>query len=164
MLCYVVGEKTAAAAREAGFDTVRVGDGDARSMADLVVTETVGKGTVAYLAGRVRLSAFEEALQLAGLKVFPIDVYDTESVEPTVQDIQMLKAGRPIDAVLIYSARAADAVQQLSHRPDLHEAFSSVLYCCISHRVAAHFDALDSKRIRVADRPEEAAIFALLHE
>jgi len=159
--CFAVGARTAAAARDAGFVDVVQADGDAESLIDTIIGANVS-GKVAYLAGRVRMPDFEIALQKAGVSVAAIEVYDTVAVEPSEQEIATLKAGRPIDAVLIYSANAAEAVQKLAKRPEMAETFSKTAHCCLSRRIAARLEGRDSLLIRIADQPDEDALFALL--
>ena len=64
--CYVVGQKTAAAAREAGFADIVTGPGDAEALADAIVSAEKCGAAILYLCGRVRLLAFEKSLRAAG--------------------------------------------------------------------------------------------------
>jgi len=160
--CFAVGARTAAAAREAGFADVAQADGDAESLANAIIGAGLGRGATAYLAGRVRLPGFEARLEKAGLRVILIEVYDTEPFEPSAMEFESLRAGRPIDAVLIYSAKAAEAVRKLAKRPEMAETFSKTVHCCLSGRIAARLEGLESGTICIADRPDEDALLALL--
>jgi uroporphyrinogen-III synthase len=158
--CFAVGAKTAVAAREAGFRDVREGGGSASDLAEIIAE--CSAGVVAYLAGRVRLPDFEEAMKAAGIQIEIVEVYDTETVEPSRQEIESLRDGRPIDATLIYSAKAADTVQRLATLPALSETFSHTVHCCLSGRIAKRLEGMVQGQLRIAERPEEAAILALL--
>ncbi|MGC4024926.1 MAG: uroporphyrinogen-III synthase [Mesorhizobium sp.] len=160
--CFAVGERTGDAARVAGFANVVQTAGDAESLAKVIIAANV-KGVIAYLAGRVRLLDFETALEKAGVRVIPIEVYDTEPVEPTAPEIEALRTGRPIDAVLVYSAKAAEALRKLAERPEMAETFSKTVHCCLSERIAARFEGVEPAKIRIADHPDEDALFALLN-
>lgn len=160
--CFAVGERTGDTARTAGFADVMQADGDAQSLAEAIISAEMS-GTIAYLAGRVRLPDFEAALEKAGTQVITIEVYDTEPVEPSGSEMEALQAGRPIDAALLYSAKAAEALRKLAERPEMAETFSKTVHCCLSERIAARFEAVEPAKIRIADHPDEDALFALLN-
>ena len=71
-------------------------------------------------------------------------------------------SGGPVDAVLVYSARAAAAVSALARRKELAHLFGTARFLCISRRAAAELGGVAPDRIAVAQRPEEEALRALL--
>lgn len=158
--CFVVGKVSAAAAQAAGFQRVETAEGDAASLAVRIAAER--PGAIAFLTGRVRLPEFEERLRQAGVSVIPVELYDTLIIEPTAADLEALRKGRPIDAVLIYSALAAEGVLRLTGRPELAETFSATVHCVLSERISARLRGVEKQRVRIAARPEEAAILKLL--
>ncbi|MCO5064397.1 MAG: uroporphyrinogen-III synthase [Rhizobiaceae bacterium] len=158
--CFAVGTRTATAAKAAGFSDIRVGIGDAHALADLMICEC--PGPVTYLAGRVRLPDFEDALRRAGLVVETVETYDAVPVELSSTEIEHLRSGRRIDAVLLYSATAADALLRLEALPALSETFSSCVHCCLSDRIAGRFNGTARHETRIAERPEEYALLKLL--
>lgn len=160
--CFAVGERTGAAARAAGFADVVQAAGDAQSLAAAIIGAEVS-GAIAYLAGRVRQPNFEARLEMAGMRVIPIEVYDTEPVELSEAEIEALRTGRPIAAALVYSAKAAEALRKLVERPEMAETFSKTVHCCLSERIAARFEGVETAKIRIADHPDEDALFALLN-
>lgn len=159
--CHAVGEKTAQAARAAGFAHVETGPGDAASLADRIAPVLAGKA-LAYLCGRVRFPAFEDRLAAAGVQVHALESYDTVPVAYTEAEIAESLGGAPVDAVLLYSASAADAMLAMMSRPALSELFAGADHLCLSQRVAARLAALDQYHMKVARRPDEAALLALL--
>ncbi|RVD42203.1 uroporphyrinogen-III synthase, partial [Mesorhizobium sp. M8A.F.Ca.ET.023.02.2.1] len=64
--------------------------------------------------------------------------------------------------VLLYSANAAAAMQVLARRPALQKAFEKTRFFVLSARIAAAFGDSAGKAIRVAARPDEEALLALL--
>ncbi|OQM77133.1 uroporphyrinogen-III synthase [Manganibacter manganicus] len=159
--CHAVGEKTAQAARAAGFTHVETGAGDAVALADKIAPSLAGKALV-YLCGRVRFPAFEEKLAAAGVQVHALESYDTVPVAYTDSAMAGLLGGQPVDAVLLYSATAADAVLAMMSRPALSGHFGGTDYLCLSQRVGARLAALDQRHVKIARRPDEAALLALL--
>lgn len=160
--CYAVGERTAAAARQAGFADLVTGSGGAEALADTIVsTETPGT-VILYLCGRVRLPQFEEGLSAAGYHVHPVEIYDTVGMDHESDTISRLLDQQPVDAVLLYSVKAADAFARLSSRPKLGSLFKGARLFCLSPRVASAIGGRDGRQIHVAAEPNEEALLLLL--
>lgn len=96
--CYAVGEATAAAARDAGFDRVTRGekDGDAA----LALAEDEGRRHVLHLCGRDH-----KAIERSGLSVTRCQVYAVEALDAL--PAAALDALRDEAVVLLHSPRAA---------------------------------------------------------
>ncbi|WP_027037390.1 uroporphyrinogen-III synthase [Mesorhizobium ciceri] len=159
--CHAVGKRTAQAARQAGFFSVREGAGDAAALADSLAADFSGK-TIVYLCGRVRFPAFEQRLKTAGVRVHAVETYDTLAVGYSDEVILERLSGQPADAILLYSAKAASAMQTLAKRPALRVLFEKTWVFALSTRIAAAFDDAASERIRIAAQPDEEALLALL--
>ncbi|UCI20383.1 uroporphyrinogen-III synthase [Mesorhizobium sp. B2-1-8] len=161
--CHAVGNRTAAAARKAGFLSVVEGPGDAEALADRMAIAFSGK-TIVYLCGRVRFPAFEQKLEAAHVGVHAVETYDTLAVSHSDEAILSLISGQAVDVVLLYSAKAAAAMRLLTSRPALQKAFEKTRVFVLSARIAAAFGDNAGKAIRVAVRPDEEALLALLRE
>ena len=159
--CHAVGARTAEAARKMGFSSVIEGSGDAEALADAIAAALPGKA-ITYLCGRVRFPMFEQRLEAAGVRVRAVETYDTLPMPHSDETILALLSGQPVDAVLLYSAKAAVAMQALSKRPALQEAFEKIQAFALSARIAAAFGDGAGKTIRIAARPDEEALLALL--
>ncbi|HEV2506552.1 MAG TPA: uroporphyrinogen-III synthase [Mesorhizobium sp.] len=159
--CHVVGPKTAGAARAAGLSVVETGSGDARQLAELIAPALSGK-TVLYLCGRVRSADFEAYLAGKAVKVLPVETYDTLPVDYTGKVAATHLAGQPVAAVLLYSAKAAQAYSTLVQRPELARYFEETRVLTLSARVAQAVSAGFPGRLAVAARPDEDALLALL--
>ena len=163
--CHAVGKRTADAARMAGFVSVREGPGDAQGLADTLAGQMArplaGKALV-YLCGRVRLATFEQRLQAAAIHVFPVETYDTLAVERESAVIVASLSDWPVDNVLLYSAKAAEAVLAVARRPELAHLFGRSTFLCLSGRVATALAFVDGERIRVSPEPNEEALLGLL--
>ncbi|WP_027144598.1 uroporphyrinogen-III synthase [Mesorhizobium sp. WSM3626] len=159
--CHAVGKRTAEAAREAGFLSVIEGPGDAEALAAGMGIAFSGKAIV-YLCGRVRFPAFEQKLKAAHVQVHAVETYDTIAVSYSDEAILPLIAGQSVDAVLLYSAKAAAAMQVLASRPALQKVFEKTRVFVLSARIAAAFGDSAGKAIRVAARSDEEALLALL--
>ncbi|TPL99208.1 uroporphyrinogen-III synthase [Mesorhizobium sp. B2-3-11] len=159
--CHAVGKRTAEAARDAGFLSVSEGPGDAEALAAGMGIAFSGKALV-YLCGRVRFPAFEQKLEAAHVQVHAVETYDTIAVSYSDEAILPLISGQSVDAVLLYSAKAAAAMQVLASRPALQKVFEKTRVFVLSARIAAAFGDSAGKAIRVAARADEEALLALL--
>ena len=159
--CHAVGKRTAEAAHKAEFLPVIEGSGDAEGLANSIAAELRGR-TIVYLCGRVRFPAFEQRLEAAGVQVRAVETYDTIPVRYSDETILALLSSQPVDAVLLYSAKAAVAMQVLAKRPALQEAFEKARFLALSARIATAFGDSAGKAVRIAARPDEEALLALL--
>jgi len=160
--CYAVGRKTSAAAREAGFSRIVVGPGAADGLADLIAMADKPVTPILYLCGRIRLPAFEERLGAAGVGVIAVETYDTVEMNQEAGIVNRALDNRPVDAVMLYSARAADAFAGLASRPELGPLFEKAGLFCLSPRVASSFPAEEAASIHIATEPTEEALLLLL--
>lgn len=161
--CHAVGPRTAAAARDAGFIHVVEGPGDAEMLARRIAGALAGK-RLAYLCGRVRYLLFEERLAAAGVHVNPVETYDTIVMDHPSETVAALLEQRPLDAMLLYSAKAAKAARRLAERPELAALLGRAEVLALSARVAQAYDPAAASRIRIAPTPAEPALLALLAE
>lgn len=160
--CYAVGQKTAAIASQAGFAEITTGPGGANALADAIVSAEKPGAAILYLCGRVRLPAFEERLHAAAVAVRPIETYDTVGIVYAPSDVRRLLGEEPMNAVLLYSAKAAESFADLSDRPELGSLFQGVGLFCLSPRVASALGGHDGTQIHVPAEPNEAALLLLL--
>ncbi len=162
LTCHAVGAKTADNARRFGFGPVNEGSGDATGLADRIAVE-LGKETLVYLCGRVRMPEFERQLGTNGIKVVPIETYDTVALEPEPSLVQHRLDSQPVDAVLVYSARAAVAYGKLLATHAEAAMLIRRAHClCLSGRIAAAMGG--GLNIEVALDPNEDALLALLSD
>lgn len=162
--CYAVGQKTAAVASQAGFADIVTGSGDAEALADAIVSAEKRGAAILYLCGRVRLPPFEERLRVAGIDVRPVETYDTVGINHETSVVRRLLDDHPVDAVLLYSARAAGAFADIASRPELASLFKGAGLYCLSPRVASTLAVLQGAQIHVAAEPNEEALLLLLEK
>lgn len=160
---YAVGAKTAAVARAAGADPVHAADGDARRLADLLAARCRPEaGALLHLAGADVRPGLAEALAAAGLDLRRQVVYRARpaaALSPSLRDALQLGT---IDAVLLFSPRTAAIFADRVRRYDLARGLAGTEAVCLSAAVAAACRALPWRTVRVAARPDEAALLDLL--
>jgi uroporphyrinogen-III synthase len=161
--CHAVGKRTAEACRAAGFLSVAEGPGDAEALAD-AIAGGLGRKAIVYLCGRVRFQAFEQRLTAAGVHVQPIETYDTIGIDYGDADVVARLSGQPVEAALLYSAKASAALVSLIARRALRQLFVKTEFLALSARVAGPLDGIAVRRIRIASRPDEDALLELLSQ
>jgi len=157
---FAVGEGTARAASDAGFETVIEGGGDAVRLASCMAEHLPEGAKVLYLAGRIRQPIFEERVLQAGLKMQVCDVYDVERIGYSDDEIRSLLPKSPFVAVLLYSGVAAQYLARMM--PQIEAAFGpDTRFLCISGRVAEQLPERWKAHALTADHPDEQGIFRL---
>jgi len=159
---FAVGDRTAAAARQAGFGQVESAGGGASELAARIAGSLPPAARVAYLCGRVRTGALAARLAAAGFEAAVVETYDTVAVERTPAETAAALGGRPFDAVLLHSANAAGLFPRLLGRPETGRLLEAARLLCISARTAAALSPSLRPSAEIAARPDEAALLALL--
>ncbi|MDP9837455.1 uroporphyrinogen-III synthase [Neorhizobium huautlense] len=156
---FAVGRKTAAAAEDAGFKNIRIADGDGASLAGLIVQHAPSH--VVYLTGRPRSPTFETALDAAEILYSIIECYEMVPLQPSTADIQSLLVAPP-DAILFHSRETARLFFALPAIADSLAAWRSSKIACLGARIADAIPAALQDRVKIAERPDEASLLALL--
>ena len=155
-----VGRSSAEAARQAGFAQTISADGDGRDLVRTVAARFVGQpAPLLYLAGEDRARDLVGELGGFGVSVRPVVVYRTAPIADFPPPVQAALAGGTIDGVLHFSRRSVENYVECA-RDLLDRALAPVHYC-LSERAAAPLKAAGAATIRVAVRPDEAALLAL---
>ena len=158
-----VGARSAEAAHAAGFLQVRSADGDARDLVALAARHFSGApGPLLYLAGEDRAADLAGELRRHGLTVHTAIVYRAVAAERFAPPIAQAIAAGEIDGVLHYSARSAAAFVRCAENAGLAQQCAQLTHYCLSARVAAPLIGSAAHAIRVAARPDEAALLELI--
>jgi uroporphyrinogen-III synthase len=161
---YVVGGRTAAAARAAGFTRIESADGDADALLRLIATHFKGSekadARLLYLVGEDRAADIAAALASEKIVVETMSVYKAEAATGLPDDVLRALAAREIGGVLHFSVRSAQAYLRCAGVGQA-AALAPVQFC-LSPRIAAVVKEAGARRIAVATRPEEAALLALI--
>ena len=157
---FAVGDRTAAAARAAGFATVASANGDVAALARRIVGEAAGlDGAILHPSALEPAGDLLFPLTAAGMNARRVAVYETVTRQPVPETLAALDA---LDAVLLHSPRAAWILAGLlvDHpAPDLRAL-------CLSPAVAASLEAARQAgglgSVAFAPRPDETALLGLL--
>jgi uroporphyrinogen-III synthase len=157
---FLVGERTAAAARQRGFEGPAIVASDSKDLAERILERAVQPRHVIYLAGHDRKPDLESRLDSAGLGVETIEVYEAHATEGlSAEAIAHFHAGS-LDAVLHYSRRSADIFLQLTEAAEVGTEL--LHHICISEDAALPLRAAGLPHIAIAAEPNETAILSLI--
>jgi uroporphyrinogen-III synthase len=155
-----VGDRTAEAAREAGFARVDSAEG---ALPDLVrlASRFAGKRLL-YIAGEDRAGDLAAELARHRVTVDTAVIYRAVAAEALpAEAAQALAAGR-LDAALHYSRRSAETLLRLAERAGLLNAVLSLAHYCLSDAVAVPLRDAGAGRVLVAASPAEEPLLDLV--
>ena len=156
---FAVGRHTADAARAAGFRTVHCADGDKDHLADLLRTRRgEATGPLLYLVGDARAGD----LSAGGTPVLTVVAYRAVKVQHFAPEVAAALARRELDGVLHFSARSAQAYLDCASHAGIRDAALAPAQICISRQVAQPLAAAGAAALRIAPRPDEAAMMELV--
>lgn len=154
---FVVGARTAARARAAGFARIAEIAPDADRLARSLREET--HASYLYLAGRDRRPELEQALRDAGRAIDPLVVYEARALPDLPTDAAGALREGAIDAVLHFSPRSAALFVKRAGKAGLREAALRPAQIAISPRAA---EPLKARDVRVAATPDLDGMIACL--
>jgi uroporphyrinogen-III synthase len=176
---FAVGERTASAARKAGFGTVISADGDGADLRDLVAAKFAkGKKSrdwkskdwksketrpLLYLAGAELSRDLAGELEAHGLDVVTRTTYRMVASSVLPREACEAIAANKVEAVLHYSARSARAFLDAVRSAGVEISALAVRQCCISATVAAILREAGATQVTVASSPDENALLGMLN-
>ncbi|RBP10598.1 uroporphyrinogen-III synthase [Roseiarcus fermentans] len=156
---FVVGAKTARAAERRGWRIVAPPAPDSAHLIDLLARTISPGAAVLYLAGRDRKPAIEAALMTTH-EMDIVEVYAAEARKHwTSKEIRVFGG---CAAALHYSRRSAALAAELARSAGQDGHFRRMIHICMSADTAGPLTAAGAPDVRVAARPEEAALFTTL--
>jgi uroporphyrinogen-III synthase len=164
---FAVGEHTASAARNAGFENVIPANGDAGSLRDLIAASVKTKGlrkgsTLLYLAGADLARDLAGELGQRGFSVVTHTTYRMAAVASLPRDVCDAFAANQVEAVLHYSRRSARAFLEAVGSAGVEITALAIPQCCISDGVASVLRDAGATQVMVAASPDENGLFAAL--
>ncbi len=153
---FVVGTRSAQAARACGFTEPKI---TAPQVSDLVdALKTHAPQRLLYLAGQDRKSDLETGLAASSHIITPLIIYEARAITALAPEtISTLRNGK-IDAVLHYSRRSAELLCKLATEAGLATQLTSLRHICISGDAAAPF----ADKVVIAKTPDQKGLFAAL--
>ena len=158
---FAVGQRSAEAVAAAGFADVTSADGNVTDLARLVATRMQPAAPLLYLAGEDRSGDLAGNLRAHGFAVETIIVYRAVAATGLLPvAAEALSSG--IDGVLHFSRRSAEAYVNAARAAGMLANALKPVHFCLSAQVAEPLAQAGTADIRVAERPSEAALLALI--
>jgi len=157
-----VGERSAEVMHAAGFADVSSAGGDVGDLARLVAARIKPGVPLLYLAGADRSGDLAGALGGRGFVVRTVVVYRAAAATGLPPAAAAALAGG-IDGVLHFSRRSAEAYANAARAAGLLDgALKTPIHFCLSAQVAEPLAQAGAADIRIAARPVETALLALI--
>lgn len=159
---FAVGDRSAEAARVAGFSDVESASGDARDLVGFIIERHTGAASpLLYLAGEDRAVDVVAELAAHGIKAEMRIVYRAVTAPFPDELVEALSANE-IDAVLHYSRRSADNYVAGAAAANIMEAALGPRHVCLAESAAAPLVKAGAVQVAIAAHPDEEALLALL--
>ena len=158
-----VGDRTAEAARAAGFTNVRSAAGHAENLVPLAAAAFCDtSGPVLYLAGGHRAHDLAAALYRCGVSVHTAVIYRMHAEARFPSAVQAELTAERIGGVLHYSRRTALTYLDCAAAGDCVRAALAPVHYCLSSDVAAPIRTARAQHVEVAAHPDEPALLQLI--
>jgi uroporphyrinogen-III synthase len=158
---FAVGRRSADAMAAAGFVDVTSADGNVSDLSRLVAARMPPAAPLLYLAGEDRSGDLAGDLNTRGFAVETVIIYRaiaTTGLPPALADA--LASG--IDGVLHFSRRSAETYVDAARAAGTVANALKPVHFCLSAQVAEPLALAGAADIRVAERPNEAVLLALI--
>jgi uroporphyrinogen-III synthase len=160
---FVVGRHTAEAARMAGFANVTSADADAKELAKLLAAQFDTRDRrLLYLAGEDRTADLAADLAAEGIVMKTVVIYRAVKVTNFPTAARDAIAGGKLEGILHFSRRSAEAYLSCAVGAAILDRAVAPFHYCLSPQVARPLLQVGAATVRVAARPDEAALLDLI--
>lgn len=156
---YCVGEQTAKVAAAYGLNVALVGDNDASSLADLIISKRKFT-TLFHPHGQYSQSQWYAKLEDVGFIVNRQQAYSSVDMQDFPEETLQALSNGNIKRVVLLSPRSAKLFIELLTKNDLEYLLNSLSFYVISQAVADVFPV--SKHVQIASKPSLYATIELL--
>lgn len=158
---FTVGDRTAQAMRDCGFADVVSAAGNVNDLAALIAARLQPPARLLYLAGEERSGDLAGLLRSKNFAVDTVLVYRAVTIGALPRAAAAALA-RGLDGVFHFSRRSAEAyLDAARHSGLLQDALGKPVHYCLSGRIAEPLRDAGAANVRIAARPDEAALIEL---
>ena len=160
---WAVGDASARAARDLGFVTVASAAGDVAALAALVAERVdPAAGPLLHVAASRLAGDLGGALATEGFAVEKAVLYEAEPAEDFSPAFMTALAEDRLSAALFFSPRTAATFARLAEKRRIGESLRRIRALALSRPVAEALSPLPWRAVTAAERPDQAALLALL--
>jgi uroporphyrinogen-III synthase len=158
---FAVGRRSADAMAAAGFAEVTSADGNVSDLVRLVAARLQPAVRLLYLAGEDRSGDLAGDLHARGFAVETVVIYRAIAT-PNLPPAAALALAGGIDGVLHFSRRSAEVFVDAARAAGVLESALRTAHFCLSAPIAEPLAQAGAADIRIAERPNEAVLLALI--
>lgn len=160
---FAVGDATAAVAREVGFASVHSAHGDSDDLVEyLGANVDANAGALLHASGTQVAGDIAAPLAARGFHYRRVALYEAVQAAALPEEGRRALQQGPLEAVLFFSPRTAEAFVSLVNEAGLGARCTSLTAFCLSSAVAAKAAALPWSAVRTATAPTQPSLLALL--
>ncbi len=160
-----VGDASARAATEVGFEDVESASGDVQSLAGMVIERlNPSHGAVLHVAGSKVAGDLAGMLEKAGFTYRRKVLYQACRAESLSSESLKAIKSNFIDGVVFFSPRTASTFVSLARRGGVADGCSGLTAFCLSPAVADEVNGLSWNKISVARQCDQNALLAAIDE
>ena len=160
---FAVGDATAGTLSRLGFASVESAKGDAGDLAALIKQRCdPAAGSLLHIRGDAVDNDPAALLRAAGFAVRTAILYESRAPSAFSQQLERTMRQHDLGFALFFSPRAGRTFVTLAQAAGLASNCESVEACCLSAAIAAAVQGVRWRAVRVAVRPEQSALLALL--
>lgn len=162
---FAVGDKTAKAAKYAGFTTVLSADGDVADLGDLITQNAAtDKGMILHAGGARLAGDLQALLDAEGFSYRREILYDAIEAEKFSSETFSVVSEGKLDGILLFSPHTAKVFKKIVDADGLSTQIEKLDAWCLSANVANEIDELKFDRVFVSKRPTEDALLQLIEK
>jgi uroporphyrinogen-III synthase len=158
---FAVGRRSADAMAAAGFTEVTSADGNVSDLVRLVAARLQPAARLLYLVGEDRSGDLAGDLRARGFAVETVVIYRAIAT-PSLPPAAALALAGGIDGVLHFSRRSAEVFVETARAAGVLESALQAAHFCLSAPIAEPLAQAGAADIRIAERPNEAVLLALI--
>lgn len=160
---FAVGDASAAAARQNGFDRTENATGNVEALAELVIARLSPRdGQLVHVAGTVTAGDLSGLLALSGFEVRRTVLYRAQPVSNLPAVIGECLRDDSLDAAAFFSPRTATQFAELVTSAGLVEHCGRIVAVALSDAVAEKLEKMAFSDVRTAETPDQASLFRAL--
>lgn len=161
---FAVGQRSADAARAAGFTDIHIAGGDMKDLVRLIAEHRPdARAPLLYLAGEDRSGDLIGDLAMRGIAAELAVIYRAVAVSFSAELIGALQSGA-VDTVLHYSRRSAEQFVVGAKAAGLATQALRLRHICLAGPIAGSLIEAGARNVVVAKRPDEQAMIALIEQ
>lgn len=165
--CYVVGKQSCIAAIDNGYEILAQGGGDVVSLSTAIAKDYLTRGftkPLLHISGVHMAGNLMQNLADLSIAMQRIQAYEMLVVSKIDREAERQIKAKKIAGILLYSRRSAEIFIENMQKNELLAKITEIPLFCLSKNIANALPKPYLKHIYFVDKPDEAALLALMHE